>query len=54
VRLKVASAAMLEREAKKIAAELVRPMNQGLISIVSGAGRRTLHRSWRRSVHRCM
>jgi integrase len=35
VRLKVASAAMLEREAKKIAAELVRPMNQGLISIGS-------------------
>jgi integrase len=35
VRLKVAPAAMLEREAKKIAAELVRPMNQGLISIGS-------------------
>jgi integrase len=35
VRLKIAPAAKLEREAKKIAAELVRPMNQGLISIGS-------------------
>jgi integrase len=35
VRLKIAPASMLEREAKKISAELVRPMNQGLISIGS-------------------
>ena len=35
VRLKIAPAAKLEREAQKIAAELVRPMNQGLISIGS-------------------
>jgi integrase len=33
---KLAPAAMLEREAKKIAAELIRPLNQGLESIGSG------------------
>ena len=35
VRLKIAPASMLEREAKKVAAEMLRPMNQGLISIGS-------------------
>jgi integrase len=35
VRLKIAPARTLEREVRKIAAELVRPMNQGLISIGS-------------------
>jgi integrase len=37
VRLKIAPASMLEREVKKIAAELVRPMNQGQITIGSAA-----------------
>ncbi len=40
VRLKVAPAEKLEREAKKIAAELLRPMNQGLISIGSAVSLR--------------
>ena len=31
-RIKIAPATMPEREAKKIAAEILRPMNQGLIS----------------------
>src|SRR5580700_9892783 len=35
VRLKIAPASMLEREVKKIAAELIRPTNQGLITIGS-------------------
>jgi integrase len=34
-RLKIAPASMLEREVKKIAAELIRPTNQGLITIGS-------------------
>src|ERR1017187_2627693 len=34
-RVKLAPATMPEREAKKIAAEILRPMNQGLISVGS-------------------
>ena len=37
VRLKIAPASMLEREVKKIVAETMRPLNQGLITIGSGA-----------------
>jgi len=35
-RIKLAPATMPEREVRKIAAEILRPMNQGLISIGSG------------------
>src|SRR5258706_15903690 len=35
-RIKLAPATMLEREVRKIAAEAMRPMNQGLITVGSG------------------